>query len=55
MKVKITLSNTGGVLDHRVVNAEDEDDPVILEAAQEILDQLTYLSVGDALTVERVS
>jgi hypothetical protein len=47
MSIKVSLRNSGGELDSRVVDSEEEAHA----AALELIAVTAYLSVGDTLTV----
>lgn len=55
MKVKVSLNGTGGELDNRTVEVESEDSGAIKEAAEEMLAEVEYLSVGDSITVTELA
>lgn len=55
MHVRISITSAKGlVLDSRDLEVDHAQDERIIAAAQDMLDKMAYLSVGDSLTVEEV-
>jgi hypothetical protein len=56
LRIKVALSNTGGVLDYRMIKSHDitKDENAITKAVLEMIRGAAFLLPGDTITIREI-